>query len=360
VGFFKYIANPKKKMKDEEYWGVVITAITLTTAALIFLHLSRPPTVSGGSGAGALVQSPAPQYPTASNTYDSDCVAHMHVSSDLRLAVRVQSHHEPHHPGVLMIIDTAHDFNALTSAQDKSWADTNNESYVMLVTSEHIRVRERTLPAYLRIGNCPIPSLRQRTVVLPEGIPPPYAGVLGRPFLTAPQFLNVLLDLPHHSIHFNVDPRAAAPSESVIQRTTSRDAKHGLFLIDATIRAKGHENTPLRGRFILDTGAPRMVVAQSTAERLPWLQTSPHGRPDALDMSGHRTETRVHDCNVCIVGESAAAASQETIPVSFVVAGAEEDSILRDGHSDGLLGVACLRGMRVLWDNDHGAVLLLR
>ena len=360
--------------ESTEYWTIVVFAVTVTLAAVVFLRLSEPPG-PGGGGAGALVvvgdtrtRARGRRYPTSSGTYDADCSARMVVTQDMRLAVRVRSaegNGQTPENGALMLIDTAHDFNALTAEQDARWPAAAGEdaaaaTHVTLVTSEHLRVRERALPPGLFVGSCAMPSLRQRTVVLPSGIPAPFSGVLGRPFLSAPNFLNVLLDLPNQSIHFNVDPRVAAPAQAVIRRTTARDAGHGLFLVEATVRARGHEDMPLHGRFILDTGAPRLVVAQSTAERLPWLRTSPHGRRDALDMSGHRTETRVHECAVQIAGDSGGAAGP-SMPVSFVVAGAEAGSILNDGHSDGLLGVACLRGMRVLWDNDNdGALVLLR
>jgi len=336
------------------YWALIVLVIAVCMVAVVFLRLSRP----DGSGTAAMVSNDsqstlARAYPTPSNTYDSDCQAPLQIR-DHRMLVRVDGGKDGR--PAIFIIDTAYELNAMTESLHARWPAREMLGEQTIVGSHSLQVQERTWPAGLRIGNCPMPTLQQRTVVVPDSAFPDHIdGVLGVAFLRAPNFINVLLDMPGRTIHFNVDPRAAAPpSCDTDARCVYRTHKkvNGMFTIDATITTP--EGQRARGSFVLDTGAPRLVLGRSMGRKYPWLLSG--GVAGSLNMSGHISPTRIH--RRCCVRVGTQGSSTCEVDVSAVAGASDMDGSSLLQH-DGLLGMACLAPYRMLWSNEDGGSLTL-
>lgn len=336
------------------YWIIVAVAGLLAVLALVYLSMAHPEPAVAVSG--ALVSG----YETTSNTYDAHCVGRMVLRDDHRLLVRVDG--GPDGRSATFIVDTAYDVNVMSQSLDARWPDEQRpeeggRGSVTVMGSHAMSARERPWPPGLRIGNCQMPMLQQRTIVLADHIfPPGVDGILGRSFLRAPSFVNVLLDIPAQKIHFNVDPRRVAHLQQphCDFRTTERDPKYGMFVVETQI-------TPNRGgpsisaRLVLDTGAPRLVLGRRVMQRHPqWARL---GEPGTLNMSGQQTDTRVVPSSIRIQDTSLRGAD---VPVSIIQPSETlgSGSLLDSEDVDGLLGVACLRQYRILWDNENGGSLL--
>ena len=371
--------SPAPNTETIEYWGVIVFAAAITLAALVFLYLSRTtPTYSGAlvnsydstldddddfsDYAGAFVSDAAFGH-SAAQGQQSLCDAPMELTSKGRLVVTVDGNHR-------FVVDTAYDFNGVDAAVDQQWKregrvelEPSGQKTVTVMTSKPTQMRWTSLPAGMSLGAgndaCTVPlRTTSKTIVLNAGTLGPreqLSGILGRAVLESPAFSSMTLEIPHSPggngrIRFNAPPPRGAP----LLTTTSRDPHFNLFVVPITLfDASGSQRlTDANTRFVVDTGASRLVIEQNLARRI--LQQHPElslmAQSTTMNMSGSLSKTLVKSNMVCVM-----AGARRRTSVSFVTDGASPETVLNrtDGVA-GLLGTNCLRGMTLYIDNRGG------
>lgn len=350
-------------MRSDDLVAVVVVMVAVVLAAATIAHIVTPP-------------SPPPVIRgTASAAGDGgEIVVPMEVSGG-RLLVDLKDAHD----GTVFrfMVDTGYEVNVLSPAcvsrmRGARPGAARKGSVVGL--GSRPAGRSVGLPASLAPAILP-PSVRDGSSTMIMDLPvlaqQRCDGILGTPFLRAPEFAaaGVIIDIPGGQLVLHpCAARLARHARHVVAETAAKDPTFAtLFVLDATIRpvaaasatASLTEGADQSGRFVVDTGSPAIVTDMfwpGPANSSVWQRCA--SQPVVINMSGAQCRAQQVGCTV-FGGRSRSDVLILERP-SVDVTPDPRSLLRRWPHSSicGLLGVEALRPFQILLNGSTNRVSL--